>query len=73
MSSIDFDTIDYFRARELYQDPYPYYKVLREREPVHWSEKAQAWYNSAERKALAPQREKAFKVIRSFAVERPAN
>ncbi len=26
------------------QDPYPYYKELREREPVHWSEKAQAWY-----------------------------
>src|SRR5207245_11593091 len=36
-------------------------------------EKAQAWYNSPERKALTPQREKAFKVIRSFAVERPAN
>jgi uncharacterized protein (DUF1330 family) len=27
-------------------------------------EKAQAWYNSAERKALTPQREKAFKVTR---------
>ena len=26
------------------QDPYPYYKELREREPVHWSERAQAWY-----------------------------
>src|SRR5262245_15572274 len=36
-------------------------------------EKAQAWYGSAERKALAPQRDKAFKVIRSFIVERPAN
>ena len=36
-------------------------------------EKAQAWYSSAERKALTPQREKAFKVIRSFVVERPAN
>ena len=34
-------------------------------------EKAQAWYNSAERKALAPQREKAFKVTRQFIVERP--
>jgi len=26
------------------QDPYPYYKALRERDPVHWSEVAQAWY-----------------------------
>ena len=36
-------------------------------------EKAQAWYKSPERNALTSQREKAFKVIRSFAVERPAN
>ncbi len=26
------------------QDPYPYYRAMRENEPVHWSEKAQAWY-----------------------------
>ncbi len=26
------------------QNPYPYYKVLREREPVHWSQRARAWY-----------------------------
>ena len=26
------------------QDPYPYYRRMREQEPVHWSEKAQAWY-----------------------------
>ena len=26
------------------QDPYPYYRAMRESEPVHWSEKAQAWY-----------------------------
>ena len=26
------------------QDPYPYYRELRERDPVHWSEIAQAWY-----------------------------
>ena len=26
------------------QDPYPYYKIMRERDPVHWSEQAQAWY-----------------------------
>src|ERR1035441_10253685 len=26
------------------QDPYPYYKAMREREPVHWSERARAWY-----------------------------
>ena len=26
------------------QDPYPYYRALRERDPVHWSEIAQAWY-----------------------------
>jgi uncharacterized protein (DUF1330 family) len=34
-------------------------------------EQAQAWYNSAERKALTPQREKAFKITRQFIVERP--
>jgi uncharacterized protein (DUF1330 family) len=34
-------------------------------------EKAQAWYNSEARKALTPQREKAFKVTRQFIVERP--
>ena len=26
------------------QDPYPYYREMRERDPVHWSEIAQAWY-----------------------------
>ena len=36
-------------------------------------EKAQTWYNSAERKALAPQRAKAFKIVRQFIVEGPAN
>ena len=35
-------------------------------------EQAQAWYNSDARKALAPQREKAFKVVRQFIVEGPA-
>jgi uncharacterized protein (DUF1330 family) len=34
-------------------------------------EKAQTWYKSAERTALAPAREKAFKVTRQFIVERP--
>jgi pimeloyl-[acyl-carrier protein] synthase len=29
---------------EAVQDPYPYYKALRERERVHWSERARAWY-----------------------------
>lgn len=35
-------------------------------------EKAQAWHKSAERKALEPQRNKAFKILRQFAVEGPA-
>ena len=26
------------------QDPYPYYREMREQDPVHWSEIAQAWY-----------------------------
>ena len=26
------------------QDPYPYYREMRECDPVHWSEIAQAWY-----------------------------
>ena len=37
MSSSDFDAIDFFRARPLYQDPYPYYEYLREQGPV-WRE-----------------------------------
>ena len=32
-------------------------------------EKLQAWYNSPERKALTPQREKAFKTVRQYMVE----
>ena len=36
-------------------------------------EKAQAWLNSAERKTLDAQRDKAFKVVRRFLVEAPAN
>ncbi len=37
MSTSDFDAIDYFRARSLYQDPYPYYEYLRAHGPV-WRE-----------------------------------
>ncbi len=37
------------------------------------AEKAQAWHSSAERKALTPLREKAFKITRQFIIERPAN
>jgi cytochrome P450 len=33
----DFDEIDFFRARPLYQDPYPYYDWLRSHGPV-WRE-----------------------------------
>ena len=36
----DFDSVDYFRTRSLYQDPYPYYEYLRAHGPVwrepHW-------------------------------------
>ncbi len=40
MSSPDFETIDYFRAKDVWQDPYPYYARLRDhgrvwREPHH--------------------------------------
>ena len=37
MTERDFDEIDFFRARPLYQDPYPYYEYLREHGPV-WRE-----------------------------------
>ena len=37
MSSSDFDAIDFFRARTLWQDPYPYYEYLRAHGPV-WRE-----------------------------------
>jgi cytochrome P450 len=33
----DFDGVDFFRARPLYQDPYPYYEYLRAQGPV-WRE-----------------------------------
>jgi cytochrome P450 len=39
----DPDSYGLFTAAAV-QDPYPHYKAMREQEPVHWSEKAQAWY-----------------------------
>jgi cytochrome P450 len=32
-----------FFSRDAVYDPYPFYHRLRERDPVHWSEKAGAW------------------------------
>ena len=37
MTTTDFDAIDYFRARDLYQDPYAYYEYVRSHGPV-WRE-----------------------------------
>jgi cytochrome P450 len=37
VSSTDFDSIDFFRAPALYQDPYPYYEYVRAHGPV-WRE-----------------------------------
>ncbi len=37
MSSSEFDAIDFFRTKALYQDPYPYYEYLRDQGPV-WRE-----------------------------------
>ena len=39
------DTLDSYGlfTAEAVQNPYPYYRRMREQEPVHWSEKAQAW------------------------------
>jgi cytochrome P450 len=36
------DDFGYF-TRDAVYDPYPFYRRLRERDPVHWSEKAGAW------------------------------
>jgi cytochrome P450 len=36
-NDVDFDSVDFFRARALYQNPYPYYEYLREHGPV-WQE-----------------------------------
>jgi pimeloyl-[acyl-carrier protein] synthase len=36
------DSYGLFTAAAI-QDPYPYYRRLRECEPIHWSQKAQAW------------------------------
>jgi cytochrome P450 family 150 subfamily A5 len=35
--TLDFDTIDFFRAKPLFQDPFPYYEYLRSHGPV-WRE-----------------------------------
>ncbi|HUI49794.1 MAG TPA: cytochrome P450 [Acidimicrobiia bacterium] len=54
----DFDSVDYFRTRSLYQNPYPYYEYLRAHGPVwrepHWGvvmitgfEEAMEVYNDA--------------------------
>jgi cytochrome P450 len=37
VSRTDFDEIDFFRATDLYQDPYPYYEYVRSHGPV-WRE-----------------------------------
>jgi len=37
MAERDFESVDFFSDRDLYQDPYPYYRWLRERGPV-WRE-----------------------------------
>jgi cytochrome P450 len=37
VTHLDVDAIDFFRTRELYQDPYPFYEALRARGPV-WRE-----------------------------------
>ena len=37
MTSTDVDTVDFFRAKPIWQDPYPYYEELRARGPV-WRE-----------------------------------
>jgi pimeloyl-[acyl-carrier protein] synthase len=42
-AAADPDTYGLFTA-DAVQNPYPYYRRMREQEPVHWSEKAQAWY-----------------------------
>jgi pimeloyl-[acyl-carrier protein] synthase len=40
---VDQDSYGIFTA-DAVQNPYPHYQIMREREPIHWSEKAQAWY-----------------------------
>jgi cytochrome P450 len=37
VSDTDFAAVDWFRARELYQDPYPFYEFVRGHGPV-WRE-----------------------------------
>jgi cytochrome P450 len=60
VTATSFDEVDYFRAKSLYQDPFPYYEYLREHGPV-WREphrgvvmitgfeEAMAVYNDSER------------------------
>jgi pimeloyl-[acyl-carrier protein] synthase len=43
LAAADVDSYGLFSTQAV-QDPYPHYHAMREREPVHWSERAQAWY-----------------------------
>jgi len=54
MTEMSADSYGLFTAAAV-QDPYPYYRQLREREPVHWSEQAQAWYFTRYRDVFALQ------------------
>ena len=43
VSTSDYDTIDFFRAGPLSQDPYPYYEYLREHGPMWRASRITAW------------------------------
>ncbi|HVV92511.1 MAG TPA: cytochrome P450 [Hyphomicrobiales bacterium] len=48
------DSFGIFTAAAV-QDPYPYYRMLRESDPVHWSAQAEAWYFTRHRDVMALQ------------------
>src|SRR5262249_46071175 len=43
VSTIELTIPDDLLAPQVNDDPYPYFRALREQEPVHWSERHRAW------------------------------
>ena len=43
MTRTDGALVDDLLAPDVNADPYPYFAALREADPVHWSERHQAW------------------------------
>lgn len=53
LSTADEPLADDLLASDVISDPHPYFRALRERDPVHWSERHRAWLISGHDDCLA--------------------